>query len=188
MKRITSSAVFTIFLIIITISLAVAQNSSSAVDGNNVVERIRYYITNNYKPDKAFLNDSCINTVVYLKFKIDDKKIDSVDFSGNSPIQVKQALQKAVILTNKLWMLSENQIQQMKDKVFLLPVIIYYQAGCSPMLVTKEMFEKGGSSIPPNPDIYLHNALNNMLKFENGGSYSQLNCILIKPIYFFNYN
>ena len=35
---------------------------------DNIAERIRYNILTNFKPDRN-LNDSCVNTVVFLKFK-----------------------------------------------------------------------------------------------------------------------
>ncbi len=106
------------------INTAIAQNGPP-ISTYKTIENIRSYIANNYKPDKAFLMDSCINTIVYLKLKIDDKKIDSVDFSINSPSQMKEALQKAILTTNTLWNPTEKEIQQLNGKTFLLPVIIY---------------------------------------------------------------
>jgi hypothetical protein len=173
-----------LYFLLVAISFATAQKKLS----DNVAERVRFYITNNFKPDKGFLNDSCINTIVYLKFKIINKQIDSIDFSANSPVQIKDALQKAVLATNKQWKLTAGEIQQAGNKMFLLPVIVYYQVGCSPMLLTKEMFDKEKSKIPINPDIPMHKALNNMLKFDKGGNYGMLECVLINPVFFINYD
>lgn len=154
----------------------------------NFTERIRYLIQLNYKPNNGALADSCINSIVYLKFKIENEQVDSVDISINTPALIKVALLKAILTINKQLKLTNAEIQQAKLKTFLLPVILNYQSGCTPSsTLTLEMLEKSNMLNKLNPTTSMRNALINMLKFEKGGAYPVLECIIINPINFGSY-
>ncbi len=155
---------------------------------SNLLERIRYFIQLNYKPNNGALSDSCLKSIIYLKFKINKQKIDSVDFSVGIPKLIKDALQKSVVETNKQLKLNNEEIQQVDLKTLLLPVILNYQSGCTPSSVLT--FETTGKNTLLNnlsSTRTMYNALANMLNFETGGKYSNLECVIITPLIFGSY-
>ncbi len=76
----------------------------------SLTERIRYFIKLNYKPNQSALSDSCINSIIIVKFKVVHQQIDSLDFSANSNALIKEALLKAISTTNKQLKLSKADI------------------------------------------------------------------------------
>lgn len=148
----------------------------------SVTERIRYLMRFNYKPNNSALSDSCINTIIIIKFKIIGRQIDSLDFSADSPESVKIALQNAVSTTNKQLDLKSIETKKYNMRTILLPVIINYQSGCTPSVVST--LETMGKNLN-KPTIT--DKLITMLKFEKGGNYPMLDCIIINPIFFGNY-
>lgn len=152
------------------------------------VADIKYYITKNYKVDERFIDTACINTVVVVKFKIKNDRVDSLTFSYNAPVEIKKALKDAVLSTNGIWRSTALEKAKMKDNTYLLPVVFYYQLGCTPggqLLTSISADNKPDLSLilrQSAKDAPLHSGLQNMLKFEDGSNYSNLNCVLISPL------
>lgn len=173
--------IFSLFLFsgYIAAAQAITQRAATTVG-----ELIRRSVSSNFKPDKGFQMDSCINTMVLAKFKMVNSHIDSVVFSVRSPQQIKSALQNAFDVFNK----QDGQTERLKElegRTFLLPLIVYYNMGCTPAsYVTEVSQQKAMESLLKNPDFILHAALNDMMKFEPGRNTAAVDCIFIAPIYF----
>ena len=159
-----------------------AQNRLPAPTVKNP-ESIRGYVQSDYfNIDKKFLFNTCTNIVVYAKFKITHTgKIDSLDISSNSPIEISQALKHAIMASDGLWVMTAYERKHINDKTFLLPVICCYQAGCYPGLVTDSILSQRINTKLNSKD-QMRESVQNILKFEKS-SYRTLNCILIEPVF-----
>lgn len=160
-----------------------AQNKLPVLSINNIGD-IKAYISESYRPDEKFIATACINSVIYVKFKISNSnKIDSLDISANGPQEIKAALKRAILTTNGHWSLTEEEKKQMVNKSFILPFAFNYQAGCSSGVILQQHDPKMDEyrNKMKNLNAEISKSVNNMLKFESG-SYSIINCILISPM------
>lgn len=149
-------------------------------------QNVVLYIGKYYKPKSGFIDTSCINSMVFIKFKVSDKgSIDSLDISKNGPSALKEALKIAILNTNGLWKSTTNEKRLYKNKTFLLPVIFHYQSGCQINKKDLVNVDKNGNLtiMYGHPYGKIDSSLNNFLDFENCRLIT-LDCILLTPITF----
>ncbi|RKR81558.1 hypothetical protein BDD43_1705 [Mucilaginibacter gracilis] len=170
-------------ILFLHISFAKAQELSPGK-----AENIRAYILNKCKISAQTNDTSCANTVIFIRFKVTDAgNIDSLYFTKGGPAIFKQQLKTAIMSTNGLWKLTKQEKAQLKDRTFLLPVILSYSVGCTVAKKDSITVGKDGAIhiVRRNADVNLKMAMEHMLNFESGGK-AKLNCVLLAPIAFTN--
>ena len=170
-------------LIIASILNVSAQKSLPPLSFKNV-GNIKLYIAKYYKPDERFIANACINSVIFIKFKVNvSNQIEALDMSKNGPSEIKEALKKAILATDGFWELSEEEKKAAESKTFILPFIFYYQGGCSSSLLTSPQNKSITDPLLEyiNMDKGMHDSINNMLEFETSSS-TLLDCTLISPM------
>src|ERR1700754_4161566 len=124
MKKL-SIIIFSIYTLVLADTVS-AQNKLLPLSVGKIAN-IGSYLSKLYHPDTGFINHACTNTIVFVRFKVENDKVDSIGLSANCPIPVKEALKKAMLATDAYFKSSVEEKNQMRDRTFLLPVIFYYQ-------------------------------------------------------------
>ena len=57
---------------------------------------IKRFILNDYKVEQGFIDTACISSIVLVKFKIINSRIDSIEFTKSTPQPIRLALKKAL--------------------------------------------------------------------------------------------
>jgi|GEM_PF-4628153 len=169
--------------ILLSVNATNAQEKLPLLSIKNI-DFVKIYVSKFYKPDESFIANGCINSVIYVKFKIDKfNRVDSVDVSTNGPSEIKNALRKAILATNGYWRLTEEEKKQIVNRYFIPPFAFNYQSGCSSGIVLRKndprINEFSEKTKNLNGEIY--KSVSSMLRFESG-SYGAINCILISPM------
>ncbi|MDB5138588.1 MAG: hypothetical protein JWR12_504 [Mucilaginibacter sp.] len=171
------------YILAFSFNSAIAQRELPFLSIKNI-DYLKIYINKFYKPNEKFVGTACINSVIYVKIKIDkNSSIASVDVSETGPVEIKEALKKAIWATNDYWKLTTDEKKEIENKVFILPFIFCYQSGCSPGgIITNEDTLKVYRERQKNLNDGMLKSVNNMLRFESS-SYGSINCILISPMF-----
>jgi len=181
---IKSLALLLIGIIIFT-NKGMCQVTMPALDVNRP-EAIKGYVSKYFDPGDNFSFNACVNVVIYARYKISRAgKIDSLYVTSTGPLELRNALKKAILTTDGLWKMTDAEKRHVGETMYLLPVICYYQSGCFPGVIDSLPSKTDASLLikSKQADNMLRNSLSNMMVFENG-KFQTLNCVLISPIIF----
>jgi hypothetical protein len=145
---------------------------------------VRLFVSKYFNIGDNFNFNACVNAVVYAKFKITKYgKIDSLDISATGPIELRQALKKAVLTTDGLWKMTPEEKVHINEKTYLLPIVCHYQSGCFPGIIDSLPIKPDPTLLTKSKDAdrMLRNSLYNMMKFEKS-THQTLKCIIITPV------
>ena len=150
------------------------------------ISDISLYITDNYKLEPEDLDTACINSVVFIRFKIlPSNKISELAFSGGAPQFIIKALSKALLAAQVHIALTAGDKKVVGKKTFVLPVIYYYSGGCSVVAAPKDTTKKI-SGEKELLDVIARqektqNSVSHLLDFGDK-SVDMLDCILLRPV------
>lgn len=142
---------------------------------------IKSYILNDYKVDQAFLDTACVNTIVLLKFKIVNSRIDSVEFTKSTPFPIRRALERALRLDRTgLTLIDAKPLQ---NRTVIIPILFAYLSRCK--FAPIDVDSNGAIINPKSTDHYtsLVLAFRDILDFDSGNKAS-MDCIWLSSMSF----
>lgn len=182
--HVAHKAKLTILLFCITLSssLCFSQVKPEIISVKKL-EDIKKMIAKNYQVEQGFLDTACLDIVILLKFKIINKKIDSLQFSKTTPLPIITAIKKALHLNEGELYITDAKA--FKNKNIAIPIIFTYLTRCKtpPGMITVQ--SNGALSISEDlkADKSLKPTLLNFLDFEGKNMWS-IDCILMSPMAF----
>lgn len=157
-----------------------AQNTSERTTYLKL-EKLESHILSNFKLEQGYLDTACLNTAIYLKFKIIGNRPASIEFTKTTPDAIKHAIEK-ILAPHKgsLYFLNGSQYE---NKTIMIPMLFIYNSNCkaSGKVSVDKNGELSGIDITPNTALIL--AFRNIMVFDNQNA-SVLECTLLPPMYF----
>ena len=146
------------------------------------IEDIKTVLLKNYKIEQGFLDTACLNTVIMFKFKIVDKKLDSIEFTKSIPLPIKKAILNAVQSHKIEFQLNNTKYE---NKTVLIPLHFVYYTGCQvpSTAITIDTAGKIQFSGNMGNKESLDTALLYLLNLESG-SKVLMDCVLLSPMSF----
>lgn len=178
MKKIT--------LIIVLLSTFLSgRHCFAQVNGNKVssvkFSEIKSVILKNYSVEQRFLDTCCVNTIVLVKFKILNSRIDSIEFTKTVPLPIKRALLKALQMGQGGLRIIDGKSYE--NKTIVIPINFVYLSACK--TPDPIQIDSNGVILPAKrPETSLVLALMGIMNFENGNKV-MIDCILLSPMRFF---
>jgi hypothetical protein len=168
---------------------AFSQNFHEKLTLKNI-ELISLYVTDNYHPDQNAVNNACINSCVFVRFKISSSGvIYNLGFTKNTPTFITEAITKAFESSQKQIKLTRSDKRVVNKKVFVLPIGYYYSSGCS-ITDLKTLGADTSYSSKKQKQLILNkishqeegnDAVFHILDF-NDKSVDMLNCVILRPV------
>lgn len=148
---------------------------------SKTILRFEKFIIKNYNPDTAKIRLICENSCVFAKFKVSSvDRITDLTFSENA----NSVISAALVVAFRKAEINKQIIKGLRSKkrVYLLPIVYYYDTGCYVMKkANDEKVKKHDSTATIIDEEMQGTAIYNILKFSNGESTS-LNITVLKPI------
>lgn len=167
--------------LLLTGQRCLAQQNQSVISFTRFND-IKLLILKNYKVDEGFLDTACLKTVILLKFKITDRRMDSVEFTRTTPLPIKHALEKALQLDKGGLIITDGKA--FNNKTILIPITFSYLANCAPLISTLKIDSNGAiSNLNAMKNRTPELALRDLLNFESGDK-TAVDCILLSPMGF----
>ena len=154
------------------------KNTDSFTIKFNDIKRV---ILKEYNVEQAFLDTTCVNTIILVKFKIIDSKIDSIEFTKSIPPPIRQALKKALRVDKGGLTLIDGKSYE--KKTIVIPIHFAYLSNCKP--ASPIQIDSNGAIINPKEkdQTSLTTGLREMLDFDSGNKAS-VDCIWLSSMYF----
>jgi hypothetical protein len=148
---------------------------------NEAVLRFEKFLLENYMPDNGKVKLLCENSCVFAKFKVSlNGKIVNLTFGKNTPSVISDAL---VIAFRKTEINKRSTFGfQSEQRVYLLPIVYYYNEGC--YIMKKENDEKiarHDSTATIIEEEKQGTATYHILEF-NDKMYDTFGCTVLNPI------
>lgn len=156
--------------------------AQSKINDNSKIKfwDIRKVLLTEYQVEQGFLDTACVNTIVLLKFKIINSRIDSVEFTKSAPIPIRQALSKALRLDRGGLTLIDGK--KFENKTVIIPIQFGYLINCKDAAPIE--IDNSGAIINLKKDqTSLVLAIREMLNFDSGDKAS-VDCIWLSAMSF----
>jgi hypothetical protein len=143
---------------------------------------IKRFILNDYKVEQGFIDTACISSIVLVKFKIINSRIDSIEFTKSTPQPIRLALKKALRVDKGGLTLIDGKSYE--KKTIIIPIHFAYVMNCKPAVPIE--IDSNGAIIDPERKDRLTSlviSFKNMLDFDSGDKAS-IDCIWLSSIYF----
>lgn len=142
---------------------------------------IKSVLLKEYNVEQGFLDTACINSIVLVKFKIINAKIDSIEFTKSTPLPIRKALKKALRVDKGGLTLIDGKSYEKKNIV--IPIHFAYLSKCKP--ASPIQVDSNGAIIDPkkNDQTSLTFAFRDILDFDSGNKAS-IDCIWLSSMYF----
>lgn len=188
LKNIKKALFITVFIVA---SLVCNAQNRSRLHKDTLIKTIAdigSLVMNNYNPDQDSVKSYCIESCVFIKFRINPEKgFTDIAFNEGTPKFVGNALVKTFERINKK--LAISNIKALSKKVFILPFQYSHNAGCG---FQNDIWTNANDkeSTVLDRKIYAERQLKmrqsdfsifNMTTFSDGYS-SALECVLLSPV------
>lgn len=173
-----------ILIIVLLSTFLFGQHCSAQVNRAGVssikFSEIKSVILKNYKVEQSFIDTCCVNTVILVKFKILNARIDSIEFTKTVPLPIKRALEKVLQIDRGGLRIIDGESYE--NKTIVIPINFVYLSACK----TPDPIQIDSNGVirpAKRPETSLVLALMDAMNFESGYKL-MINCILLSPMHF----
>ena len=143
---------------------------------------IKHVILKEYNIERGYKDTACINSIILLKFKIINAKIDSIEFTKSTPLPIRHALKKALRVDKGGLTLIDGKSYE--KKTIVIPIHFAYLSNCKP--ASPIQIDSSGAIIDSKrkDQTSLTLAFRDILDFDSGNKAS-IDCIWLSSMYFY---